>query len=1008
MLNRMFDFTRKSTWRNTTGIAVVLALVGFGAAEIAAQNTGTVTGLVLDNSVQIPLAGAQMTVDGTPIGGLVNNTGRYLLLNVPAGEQTITAQIIGYGTQTLTVTVVTGETATLDFNLRQEALSLEGVIVTGTAGAARRKEIGNAISAVSAADIEVAAVTDFGDILQGRTAGVQINDHGGQVGSGSQIRIRGNNSLTQGNDPLIYIDGVRMENGQIGYSDEAAQEPNVFDMINPSDIDRIEIVKGPAATTLYGTEAAGGVIQIFTKRGAAGAPAWTLSIDQGTSIMPHAGPTGLGSTYDERFPDIGSAGGWLLPPNEVVNPFGLNLNDCSSPRAWAPNGEPGCPENGSWFRPGYKQDYNLSVRGGGETATYFVSGRFGKEIGTIQTPEEYDPQGADDYQVRGNIQFTPTDGLQISLNNSYARRKITWIPNGNNASGLYLNVIRGPAGYTPGNDDSLVLENDVNQTIDHVVTSASIGWTPNNMFSHRLNVGMDYTISDFVDFKAWGYYEEFQGDRESDTQTDRNLTLDYNGTFSYDLFSGITSNFSWGGQMYEEYGYGINGFDELFAGPGEQLLGNGNNPRVWEGRTTIRSGGFFAQETLGFGDRLFLTAGMRWDGFSTFGEGFGLAAYPKISAAYTVSDEAWWFFDAVEIMKVRAAWGQSGKAPGAFDAKRIYEAISADEQVPGVIIGNLGNADLGPELSTELEAGFEMSAMEGRVSVDFTWYNQVTNDALIGVQEAPSGGTEEATLRNLGETKNWGTETSINLIPVTTENFEWSFGLNYSTNDSEVTDLGPLTGGSTVRTCPDVPTDEWCKTHDGYPLFFRWDDRIANPGVLGELPVKEKAYLGHLYPTSMIGGSTRMTFARRVTFDVLFESQRGFVRPIGPAYQNVRRRQWPMCQPIADVWYNGDRSTLTSTQVGMCVGPYADWGYWTDDASFIKLRSATLSWRLPEGWVPGARTAQISLQGKNLWTHAPNYRGLDPEANDRRRSAMFEYYNAAPPRVFLANIQINF
>nr|MCS5669560.1 carboxypeptidase-like regulatory domain-containing protein [Dehalococcoidia bacterium] len=131
MLNRMFDFTRKSTWRNTTGIAVVLALVGFGAAETAAQNTGTVTGLVLDNSVQIPLAGAQMTVDGTPIGGLVNNTGRYLLLNVPAGEQSVTAQIIGYGTQTLTVTVVSGETATLDFNLRQEALSLEGVIVTG-------------------------------------------------------------------------------------------------------------------------------------------------------------------------------------------------------------------------------------------------------------------------------------------------------------------------------------------------------------------------------------------------------------------------------------------------------------------------------------------------------------------------------------------------------------------------------------------------------------------------------------------------------------------------------------------------------------------------------------------------------------------------------------------------------------------------------------------------------------------------------------------------------------
>ncbi|MCH2464760.1 MAG: TonB-dependent receptor plug domain-containing protein, partial [Gemmatimonadetes bacterium] len=526
MVNRMFDFTWKSAWRGVTGITVVLALIGFGAADTAAQNTGTVTGLVLDNTVQIPLAGAQMTVDGTPIGGLVNNTGRYLLLNVPAGEQSITAQIIGYSTVTVTVTVTAGETVTADFNLRQEAVSLEGVIVTGTAGAARRKEIGNAISSITAADIQVATVTDFGDILQGRISGVQINDHGGQVGSGSQIRIRGNNSLTQGNDPLIYIDGVRMESGQIGSSDEAAQEPNVFDMINPNDIDRIEIVKGPAATTLYGTEAAGGVIQIFTKRGSAGAPAWSLSVDQGTSIMPHAGPTGLGSTYDERYP---LPGGWLLPADEVINPFGLNLNDCSSPRAWAPNGEPGCPENGSWFAPGYRQDYNLSVRGGGETATYFVAGRYGNEIGTIQVPEEYDPQGAEDYSVRGNIQFTPFDGMQISLNNSYARRVITWIPNGNNASGLFLNVIRGPAGYTPGNDDSLVLENDINQTIDHVVSSVSVGWTPNNMFSHRLNVGMDYTISDFVDFKAWGYYEEFQGDRESDTQTDRNLTFDYNG-----------------------------------------------------------------------------------------------------------------------------------------------------------------------------------------------------------------------------------------------------------------------------------------------------------------------------------------------------------------------------------------------------------------------------------------------------------------------------------------------
>jgi len=976
MASSLFENVRTMV-RNGTAIAATFALIGFGAADAAAQNAGTVTGLVRDAVSLQPQAGAQVSVDGSGVGGLANNVGRYLLLNVPAGQQTITAQIIGFGTVSQTVNVAAGETTTLDFGLRQEALSLEGVIVTGTAGSARRKEIGNTVAQITSAEIQIAAVTDFGDILQGRTAGVQINDAGGQVGTGSIIRIRGNNSLTQGNDPLIYIDGIRMESGGIGDSDEAAAVPTVFDMINPNDIDRIEIVKGPAATTLYGTEASGGVIQIFTKRGSAGAPAWTLSIDGGMSTSGHQGPTGIGSDFQ----DLDGLPPFDLPPDEVVNPTGLNLNDCSH--------EIGCPESGSWLKTGYKQDYNLSVRGGGTTATYFVAGRWGRELGVTH------PQGADDYSVRANISFTPFDGMQVSLNNNYARRSITWIPNGNNASGLYLNVIRGPAGYTPNNDDSLVLENDILSVIDHMVTSLSVGWTPNSSLSHRLNVGMDYTLSDFTDFKAFGYYEEHGGDRESDTQTDRNLTFDYNGTFSYDVTGSVASNFSWGGQLYEEFGYTINGFDELFAGPGEQLLGNGNNPRVYERRRTIRSGGFFLQEALGFQDKFFVTAGMRWDGFSTFGEGFGLAAYPKLSAAYTITDENFWPISAIETMKLRAAWGQSGKAPGAFDAKRIYQAISADEQIPGVIIANLGNADLGPELSTELEAGFEMSAFNGRVSAEFTYYDQKTTDALLGVPEAPSGGTEERTLRNVGTTTNWGTETSLQVIPISTDNIEWALGVTYSTNDSEVTDLGPLDNlGGSIRV--------------GYPLFMRYGDRIANPGVLGALPIKEKAYLGHLYPTTLLGLHTRLTLSRTITLDLLGEGQYGMLRYIGPAHQNTRRSQWPLCYAIQDVWANGDRSTLTSSQVGQCVGSKTDSDYWTNKADFFKLRSASLSYRLPDGLVPGASSAQLTIQGKNLLTYKGDYVGIDPEANDRRRSSPFEYYNSAPPRVFLINVTINF
>ena len=271
------------------GVALTFVLA-FGLAERTAAQTGTITGAVQDAVSQAPIAGAQVSVVGTSLGGLANNVGRYLIINVPAGDHTLRVDMIGYGSLEMQVTVPEGGAATADFNVRQDAIALEGVVVTGTAGQARRREVGNSISAIVAEDIQYTAVTDFGDVLQGRTTGIQVNDHSGQVGAASQIRLRGNNSLTQGNNPLIYVDGVRLESNPIGSDDEGAQTPSAFDMINPADIDRMEVIKGPAATTLYGTEAAGGVIQIFTKRGVAGAPAWTASIEHGLSVMPHQGP----------------------------------------------------------------------------------------------------------------------------------------------------------------------------------------------------------------------------------------------------------------------------------------------------------------------------------------------------------------------------------------------------------------------------------------------------------------------------------------------------------------------------------------------------------------------------------------------------------------------------------------------------------------------------------------------------------------------------------------------
>ncbi len=997
-----------NTVKVARNFAIALAFMVFGAVGITAQNTGTVTGLVRDATTLAPLAGAQVAVEGTGVGGLVNNVGRFLLLNVPAGTQTVNVTMIGYGAGSATVSVTAGGTATLDFEMREQALSLEGVVVTGTAGQARRREVGNSIESVGAADIAVAAITDVSNVLQGRAAGVSISGTDGQVGSGSEIRIRGNSSISQSNRPLIYVDGVRMENDALMSADEGAAGTMAIDGINPNDIDRIEIVKGPAATTLYGTEAAGGVIQIFTKRGSAGAPAWTVTVDQGMQRMGHQGPQtaadvkAMSNYFTRNNPDVYPTGDYnvdyLLPEGDIGNSNGLRLNDCASGDPMSQystidgyGAEPGCPESGSWFRDASMQRYNLSVRGGGETATYFVSGRWADENGVV------DPQGQQSYNLRTNVQFQPMDGLDVSLNNMYTKRNITWIPNGNNASGLFLNVLRGERGYTPGNDDSLVMFNDIATNQSQWVTSASIGWTPTANFSHRLNFGMDYTYVDFVDFKPYDNYENPLGDRENDQYNDRNMTFDYNGSWRTDVMDGISSSFSWGGQVYEEFSWRLNGFDSDFAGPGDQLLGDGTDQDVNESRLTVRSGGFFLQEQVGFGDRLFLTGGIRWDGFSTFGSGFGLAAYPKIAGAYTISDEAFFPEGLFDALKLRAAWGKSGRAPGAFDAVKIYEATQADEVVPALIIGNLGNADLGPEISTELEMGFEASLFDGRMSIDFTKYDQTTRDALIGVQEAPSFGTEEATLRNLGETTNKGFEAILNMSPVRSDFLDWNVNFSYSSNESEITDLGPLqNAGGNLQL--------------GFPIGVEYDPVVMNPTAVGAAEDTELAVLGVVFPQEIIALGTRMTFSQALTLDVLFESQVGHSRTIGIGWATARRETWPHCFGIQNEFNANGRTNLTPNQVVTCVPGKIDWGAWTQDADFIKLRSASLSYRLPDDLIPGTRSVSLSLQGKNLW-QTTDYQGLDPEATDRgldRGEYAFEYYNMAPPRILILNMQVNF
>ncbi|PYO26207.1 MAG: hypothetical protein DMD73_13145, partial [Gemmatimonadetes bacterium] len=268
------------------GIAAALFVAaGLAAGPVSAQQ-GSVAGQVTDKSNQQPVAGAAVLVGGTSLQARTGREGRYSLTNVAPGRYQVQVRFIGFATATQTVTVAAGQTATLDFALTPAAVPLDVVVVSATGQEQQKRELGNNIATIDAAKItQLAAPTNAADLLNSRVPGVEVMQSGGATGSGSRVRIRGATSLSLSNEPIITLDGIRMDNtAQAGGFDNftGGQAPSRINDINPEDIESVEIVKGPSAAVLYGTDAANGVIQYRTKQGRPGPTRWTAYVDGGT------------------------------------------------------------------------------------------------------------------------------------------------------------------------------------------------------------------------------------------------------------------------------------------------------------------------------------------------------------------------------------------------------------------------------------------------------------------------------------------------------------------------------------------------------------------------------------------------------------------------------------------------------------------------------------------------------------------------------------------------------
>src|SRR5436309_1742843 len=362
--------------------SLALGALLVGVPRAGSAQDGTITGTVVDQAGG-PVSPARVLLGATNKGAITNQQGKYVIAGVAPGTYDVRVAIIGYAGETQRVTVGAGQTSTADFTVKRVALSLDAVLVT-TSGEQRARENGNAVSTIRPSDIvETQPITSMTDLLSGRAAGVNILPSSGTVGGGARIRIRGANSVSLPNDPLFIVDGIRVESKAGNSIGVGGQEPGRLNDFNPDEIASIEIVKGPSAAALYGTQAANGVVLITTKRGTPGRTSWNFYTEQGVQTDVANYPANYGALDDSVLIRSGQ------PPKDTsisCQLVGLAHKTCAQDRtaSFNPLENPAT----SPFKAGYNQQYGLQVSGGNEQTTYFVSGQLDGQTGVYSMPDK--------------------------------------------------------------------------------------------------------------------------------------------------------------------------------------------------------------------------------------------------------------------------------------------------------------------------------------------------------------------------------------------------------------------------------------------------------------------------------------------------------------------------------------------------------------------------------------------------------------------------------------------
>jgi TonB-linked SusC/RagA family outer membrane protein len=924
-------------------LALLLALPGVSAA----QET-VVSGRVVAEQSLEPLTGAQVVVAGTGLGTLTDAQGRFRIqVDQPVGtELPLRVMMLGYRTATPTVRV--GQTD-VRVSLAQSAIELDEIVVTGTPGQAQKRSIGNVVSQVKAAEVvEKAPIQDVQQLLSNRVAGVVTLPGSGNVGTGSVTRVRGVSSLSLSNEPLIYVDGVRLNNDPSGGPNiRQGRQVNRLNDINPNDIESIEVIKGPAAATLYGTEASNGVIQIITKSGRQGKPVLDVTMKQGVNWMMN---------LDEKIPTVFSrdrATGELLSVN-------LYEQEVAAGR------DP--------FQAGPIQEYGASLRGGTDQVRYYVSADYEDTEGIVH----YNWQNK--LTTRGNVDLLLSDELEVSANAGFVTGETRFAQAAAGwgvwdqfvwGSPARLNTrTRGFLRATP----EVAGEIESFANIDRFMGGFQVNYRPTEWLAQRLTLGLDNgdeTNSILFPRHPEGANYFFGGRslgwRSVERRKSIYTTFDYSATGTFNLGSDFSSATSAGVQYYSKRFENVDALGQQFPAPSVKSVGGAAVTFAGEDIIENKTLGAYVQEQLSYDNRLFLTAAVRGDDNSAFGENYDFVMYPKLSASWVVDEEPFWRESFLSTLRLRGAWGRAGQQPDVFAAIRLYDPSTGPGDVSVLTPQAIGNPDLAPEVGEELELGFDAGLLDGRVGVNFTYYDQRTHDAIVRKQVSPSVGFPGFQFVNVGELHNWGTELEVTAFVLQREKLGWELSLNVGTNNNEVVDLGDL---------PAISFGGEQQHREGFPIGAIFYKRIVQAelgpdgrpinvlcadGEGGSLPCSEapRVFWGTPTPTWQGAVSSTLTLFENLRLYGMVDFRGGHMIQYGDinASHTTFRNSRAINVGEDPILLAYDRLGLTDATGFM-------------DAGFAKLREISGTYTLPSQWSGkiGASAASITVAGRNLAT----------------------------------------